>query len=196
MKNLQQLKQEIQLQNKNGIDFVLAAGILWLVLTFIWMLDYSAYNRSIFSFMVSALMLPLAFGFSKLLKTHWKIKDNPLQPLGLWINFAQLIYFPLLIFVLLNTPEHFIMAYAVITGAHFFPYAWFYDEMGYAIWAVLISAGCFLLSLFVTAEQMWIVPLFTAVMLFLLVIKISLGVKLLRERVWQRNSRIRVDRNV
>lgn len=181
MKNVIDLKKEIQLQNKNGIDFVLAAGVLWLVLTYIWTLDFSSYNKSIFSFMVSALLLPLAFALSKVLKTQWKAKDNPLQPLGLWINFAQLIYFPLLIFVLLNTPDYFIMAYAVITGAHFFPYAWFYDEIGYAIWAVLISLGSFLVALFVEIDLIWTVPLFTAVMLFLLGIKISLRLKQLRK---------------
>lgn len=188
MKTLIDLKKEIQIQNKNGIDFVLAAGVLWLVLTYIWTLDFSSYNKSIFSFMVSALLLPLAFVLSKVLKTQWKAKDNPLQPLGLWINFAQLIYFPLLIFVLLNTPDYFIMAYAVITGAHFFPYAWFYDEMGYAIWAVLISVGAFLVSLIADIEYIWTVPLFTAMMLFLLAIKILLRFTLLRGSTLQRNA--------
>ena len=92
--SLSKLKLEIQLQAKNGIDFILSAGILWLIISFLWTLNYTSYNKSILTFMVGAILLPLAFGLSKILKTNWKVKDNPLQPLGLWLNFAQLIYFP------------------------------------------------------------------------------------------------------
>jgi hypothetical protein len=167
-KNLKDLKIEIQLQAKNGIDFILAAGILWLAISYIWTFEYSSYNRSIFTFMVGAILLPLTFGLSKILKTNWKVKDNPLQPLGLWLNFAQLIYFPFLVFILIKYPDYFIMAYAIITGAHLFPYAWFYDEIGYAIWALIISIGTLVITLNVELENMWTIPLFTSIMLFFL----------------------------
>jgi hypothetical protein len=167
-KNLKDLKIEIQLQAKNGIDFILAAGILWLAISYIWTFEYSSYNRSIFTFMVGAILLPLAFRLSKILKTNWKVKDNPLQPLGLWLNFAQLIYFPFLVFILIKYPDYFIMAYAIITGAHLFPYAWFYDEIGYAIWALIISIGTLVITLNVELENMWTIPLFTSIMLFFL----------------------------
>jgi len=167
-KSLTKLKVEIQLQAKNGIDFILSAGILWLIISYIWTLEYSSYNRSIFTFMIGAILLPLAFGLSKILNTNWKVKGNPLQVLGLWLNFAQLIYFPFLIFILIKYPDYFIMAYAIITGAHLFPYAWFYDEIGYAIWAIIISVGTLLITLNIEIEKIWIVPFFTSFMLFLL----------------------------
>lgn len=167
-RSLQALKLEIRLQAKNGVDFLFAAGIVWLMIAYIWTLKYTAYDRSILTFIAGAIMLPMAFGFSRILRTDWKVKDNPLQPLGLWLNFAQLIYFPFLIFILLKDPDHFVMAYAIITGAHFFPYAWLYDEIGYAIWAVLISLGSFFISINIAAEMMWTVPLYTSFMMFLL----------------------------
>lgn len=167
-KDFAQLKSEIQLQAKNGIDFILAAGIVWLMVTYIWTLGYTSYNRSILTFMIGAVLLPLAFALSKVLKTNWKVKDNPLDPLGLWLNFAQLIYFPFLVFILIRYPDYFIMAYAIITGAHLFPYAWLYDEIGYAIWAVLISVGSLLITLYVGTESIWLVPFFTSITLFLL----------------------------
>lgn len=167
-KSLVKLKKEIQFQAKNGIDFILSAGILWLAIAFIWTLEYPSYSRSIFTFMIGAIMLPLAFGLSKVFATNWKVKDNPLQPLGLWLNFAQLIYFPFLIFILIRFPDYFIMAYAIITGAHLFPFAWFYDNTAYAISAVIISVGTLLITLNVELEKMWAVPLFTSVILFLL----------------------------
>lgn len=164
-KDLSQLKSEIRLEAKNGVDFILAATIVWSLITYVWTLDFTAYNLSVITFMVGGIMLPLAFGLSKVLKTNWKIKDNPLDSLGLWLNFAQLIYFPFLIFTLLRFPDYFIMTYAIITGAHLFPYAWFYDEIGYAIWAVVISLGSMLIALNITIDQTWLIPLFTAAML-------------------------------
>jgi hypothetical protein len=166
--SLAKLKTEIQFQAKNGIDFILSAGILWLMITYIWTLEYTSYNRSIFTFMIGAILLPIALGLSKILKTNWKVKDNPLQPLGLWLNFAQLIYFPFLIFILIKYPDYFVMSYAIITGAHLFPYAWFYDEVGYAVWAIIISIGSLLITLNSEIEKIWIVPLYTSIMLFTL----------------------------
>jgi hypothetical protein len=167
-KSLADLKSEIQIQAKNGIDFILSAGILWLTISYIWNLDYTSYNKSIFTFMIGAALLPMAYGFSKILRTNWKVKDNPLQPLGLWLNFAQLIYFPFLVFILIKYPDYFIMAYAIITGAHLFPYAWFYDEPGYAVFAILISLGALLITLNIEIKSTWMVPVFTSLMLFLL----------------------------
>lgn len=178
-----ELKKQVQIANKNGIDFILSAAILWLLLTFIWTLEYSSYNRSIFSFMVGALLLPMAFAFSKVLKTNWKAKDNPLQPLGLWLNFAQLIYFPFLIFILLKYPDYFIMTYAIITGAHFFPYAWLYAEITYAVCAIIISVGSLLIALNTEPNQIWFIPLFTSGALFIMFMIIYMRVNKLKSRI-------------
>ncbi len=166
--HLAALKLEIQQKAKNGLDFITAASILWFAISIIWSLDQTAYNKSIFTFMISGLMLPLAFGFSKVYSTTWKIKGNPLQPLGMWINVAQLFYFPFLIFILLKSPDYFIMTFSIITGAHFLPYAWFYDELAYAIAAGFISIGSLIITLNIEPDQMWMVPFFTACILSLL----------------------------
>ncbi|MCB0632140.1 MAG: hypothetical protein R2824_20835 [Saprospiraceae bacterium] len=180
---LQDLKTEIQLKAKNGIDFILAAGIVWMGIYIIWTLDYNAYTKSIFTFIFGAILLPLAFGFSKIFKTEWKIEGNPLQSLGLWLNFAQLIYFPFLIFILLRYPDYFIMAYAIITGAHLFPYAWFYDELGYAVTAVLISLGSLFIALSINTDQMAYIPIFTSLTLLSFALWIFFGNRRLQRRM-------------
>jgi hypothetical protein len=60
------------------------------------------------------------------------------------------------------------MTYAIITGAHLFPYSWFYDEIGYAIAAILISVGSMLIAIFVNINSIFYIPIFTAFVLFLL----------------------------
>lgn len=152
------LKIELSVKSKNGFDFTLAASIVWLAIAFVWTLNFRSYDKSVLTFIVGSVMLPLAFGFSKLLKTSWTIKENPLQPLGLWLNFAQLLYFPFLVFILIKSPDYFVMGYAIITGAHFFPYAWFYKTPLYAVFAGVISIGAMLIGLMVAPEQMYLIP--------------------------------------
>ncbi len=165
---LRGMKLDISLRAKNGIDFIISAFLIWLLISTLWTLQFSAYDKSVYTFIIGGILLPLAFLLSKMLKTNWKIKDNPLQPLGLWLNFAQLFYFPFLFFVLINDPENFIMTFAIITGAHLFPYAWFYDEIGYAVCAGIISFGSFFMGLFTDADKIYFIPLFTTAMFLLL----------------------------
>src|ERR1700743_2877434 len=102
------LRLELSVKSKNGIDFTLAAGVIWLIIAYFWAGNTTAYNKSVLTFIIGGLLLPSAFALSKLFKTTWTIKENPLQPLGLWLNFAQLFYFPFLVFTLIKMPEFFI----------------------------------------------------------------------------------------
>ena len=174
---LNNLKNEIGIKAKYGLDFIVAACIVWLGITYIWTLDLTSYNKSILTFIVSGPLLPIAYIFSKIFNTTWKIKDNPLQPLGLWLNFAQLFYFPFLILILIVAPDYFVISLAIITGAHLFPYAWFYNQEVYAIIAGIIPIGSLLIGIKVEPEMMCFVPLFTAVCFLILAITLYMGCK-------------------
>lgn len=175
LSGLEKLKIEIQVKAKNGIDFILAASIIWFGIFLIWKFsNYSLYNKSMFTFILVSLLTPSALLLSKVFKTNWKIKDNALQPLGLWLNFAQLIYFPFLFFILIKYPNYFLMTYAIITGAHLFPFTWFYNEIGYAVASVIISVGSMIIALSVQPDNFFYIPIFTALALLILGIKISI----------------------
>lgn len=166
--NFDALRMDLSVKSKNGLDFILAATIVWLIIAYVWTLNFSAYNKSVITFIVGGLMMPLALLLSKLVKTSWVNKENPLQPLGLWLNFAQLFYFPFLIFTLVKMPDYFVMVYVIITGAHFFPYSWFYKTSLFALFAGIISMGALLLGLFLPVNEMYFIPLFMSVSLLLL----------------------------
>jgi hypothetical protein len=165
---LNELRDDLSAKSKNGIAFTLSGSILWLIMAYLWTLQFSAYDRSILVFIAGAPLLPMAFLFSKLLKTSWKITDNPLQTLATWLNIAQLFYFPFLIFTLIKMPDYFVMVYAIITGAHFFPFAWFYKTSWYAVFAGIIVLGVLLLGLVLGNGQMYLIPVFTSVSLLIL----------------------------
>jgi hypothetical protein len=168
--SLDKLRINLSAGSKNGLNFTLSASIVWIIIACIWKTGSKAYDKSILTFMVGALMLPLAILFSKLFKTTFTDKNNELQPLGLWLNFAQLFYFPFLVFVLIKMPVYFIMVLGIITGAHFFPYGWFYKTIIYAIFAGIISIGVMLLGLFLSAGSMYIIALFMSVSLLIMTI--------------------------
>lgn len=168
IEDLNSAKQELSVKAKNGIDFILAAGIIWILIAYIWTWSIDSYNKSVVTFIVGSLLLPFALIFSKLLKTNWKVPNNPLQPLGLWLNFAQLFYFPFLIWVLIKSPDYFVMTYMIITGAHLFPYAWYYKSIAYAIMAGITAWGALLLSFTLPLEKMYVMPLTMSSCLFIL----------------------------
>ena len=150
------LRLELSVNAKNGVDFIVSATVVWLILGYIWTLPYTAYNLSILTFMAGSITIPLAFALSKVFKTSWKSPGNPLEPLGLWLNFAQLFYFPFLVLILLTEPKFFVMTYAIITGAHFFPYAWYYKSMAYALMAgALAVLATLLVSAWKTNSRAW-----------------------------------------
>lgn len=165
---LDKLRLDLSKRVKNGLAFIVAASLIWLAIAYIWTLPRTSYGKSILTFYAGALMLPLAFGFSKLFKAAWTVTDNPLQPLGLWLNFAQLFYFPILIFALSRFADYFVMVYVIITAAHFFPYSWLYKTPVYAIMAGFITVGAMLLGLRAAPEQLFLIPLFLSVSLLIL----------------------------
>ena len=167
---LDKLRIELSTKAKNGIDFTLGASIIWFIVAYIWTLKFNSYDKSIFVFIVGAPLLPLAFLLSKLFKTNWKIAENPLQPLGLWLNFAQLIYFPFLIFTMIKMPDYFIMTYAIITGAHLFPYSWFYKTRWYAIFGGLISLVVLVVALNLSNDKMFIIAIITGSLILVMTI--------------------------
>jgi hypothetical protein len=172
--NFDNFRTELSIKSKNGCDFIISASIIWFTISFVWSLGFSSYDKSVLTFIVGSLMLPMAFLMSKILGTTWTNRDNPMQGLGLWLNFAQLLYFPFLIFTLIKMTDYFVMVYVIITGGHFFPYAWFFRTKWYAIFSVIIVVGALLLGLNLTVDKFHYIPLMMGSSLILLAILLYL----------------------
>ena len=182
-KELDKQRKLLSIESKNGIDFTFAATIVWGFIAFIWTLNAEPYDKSILVFIIGGLMLPLALTFSKVFKTRWKVKDCPLQPLGLWLNLAQLLYFPFLVFVLIKMPSYFIMTYAIITGAHLFPYSWLYSTNWYAVFSGIISVGSMTLALLLEEKQHFCIGVLTSILLLVLLLGLLRDFKKKKERL-------------
>ena len=173
---LNEARLDLAHRAKQGIDFITAAMIIWVLITIIWSTDIVLETKNIATLAVGGIMMPLAFLFSKVYKSQWKMKDNPLHPLGLLLNIAQLFYFPILILVLKLIPDYFVPVYMIITGAHFFPYAWFYKQPIYAVMAGVISIGAVVLSFTVMTSSPMIAPLAMAIALCMLTVVLLISI--------------------
>lgn len=118
----------------------------------------------------TGLMFPVAVVISKLIKADWRSPNNPLGDLGLILNVAQFMYFPLIFWVFANNPNQMILFFAVITGAHFFPYGWFYHTKAYYIMAPIISISIMIIGWTLTPRHLWFISSSMVFLLILLII--------------------------
>nr|WP_143745439.1 hypothetical protein [Marinococcus halophilus] len=63
-------RNELSVKGKNGIAFLMAAVLVWGLITLVFLLSLDLYTKNIFMLCSSGLMLPLAILFSRLLRAE------------------------------------------------------------------------------------------------------------------------------
>jgi len=83
--NINELRNELAIRCKNGLPFLLAATIVWSMVLVIF-LPYEIVSKNILTLFSTGITFPLVILISKVIKADWKVNDNPLGMLGLYIN--------------------------------------------------------------------------------------------------------------
>lgn len=83
-KPLTTLRLELSVKVKNDINFILAAAIVWSIITLLWyIVPDNPKTKAMYTLIFAPMpLLPLAWIFSKLFSIEWSVKENPLSPLG------------------------------------------------------------------------------------------------------------------
>src|SRR5690625_7038186 len=116
--DIDKMRNDLSIRGKNGLPFLIAATIIWLIITVIYFqsgLDIK--TKNIFMFIFTGLMLPLAVGFSKVIKAEWKF-DHPLGNLGLLLNLAQFIYFTIIFWAFFISPSEMFVFLSLFSISH------------------------------------------------------------------------------
>lgn len=92
-------------------------------------------------------LVPLAYFISKVIGVDFQNKDNPLSKLGLIFTVNQVGYLLIVMWVYAAIPEKMVMVYAMVFGAHLFPYGWLYQSKTYYILSVIVPIGVLILGL-------------------------------------------------
>ena len=153
------MKNELSAKSKNGTSFLLSGVIVWGIITILFLQSFEINTKNIFALYSTGLTFPLAVIISKIMKVDWKAKNNPLGNLGLILNLAQLVYFPLIFWAFISDPNEALVFFAIITSAHFFPYGWLYNTKVFYILSPIMVMLFFFIGLILNGEHLWVIPL-------------------------------------
>src|SRR5690625_358727 len=136
--DINSVRDDLSIKGKNGIAFLCSGIIIWIIISLIFSLSIGVNVKNILMLFSTGLMFPLSIGLSQMFKADWKLEGNPLSKLGLYLNLAQIMYFPILFWAIIKTPESAVIFFAIITSAHFFPYGWYYRTRSYEMMAPIM----------------------------------------------------------
>lgn len=138
MNNLNELRNDCALKQKRGIHFIITSVLIWAGIAAIHLSPMNIMAKNLFTFCLSAPLMPIAFAVSKILKIDFQNKSNPLTPLGILFSANQIVYLLIAMWVYNAVPEKMLMVYAMIFGAHLMPFSWLYRSRSYMVLSIAV----------------------------------------------------------
>ena len=145
---LRQLKIEFAVKQKKGLPFIMASAVLWTIMFIAFLTDLDLYYKNIIAMCCSCLLMPVGMLCGKIIKVNIFSKENPLSGLSVVAALNQLLYLPIVLWVMYAVPEKMIMAYAITVGAHFLPYYWIYFSPTYFYASIVIPIVSLILGIY------------------------------------------------
>ena len=136
--NLKEMRLDCSIKQKKGLHFILASIIIWSAVTGVHYTSLPILSKNLFTFCLTAPLMPLAYMISKIIKVDFTNKGNPLTNLGVLFSLNQIIYLLIAMWVYPAVPEKMVMILAMIFGAHLLPYGWLYQSKSYMVMSVII----------------------------------------------------------
>ena len=135
---LNELIKDCAQRQKRGLHFIMASVVIWGLILAVQLTDLTIEQKNLFTFCCSAVLFPLAWGLSKVLKIDFEGKGNPLTKAGILFSINQMLYILIAMWVFAAVPEKMLMVYAMIFGAHLMPFSWLYQSKGYLVFSIAI----------------------------------------------------------
>lgn len=175
--DLENLRNDIAIKQKKGLPFIGASVVIWLLILIVIMLDLPQDKENLFVFCCSCPLLPISWLIGKVINVDIFDKSNPLGNVGFLFTFNQFLYLLIVMWVFSAVPNKMIMVYAMVFGAHLFPYSWLYNSLSYRIFSIAIPivsliVGCVFSAFAVavtmlTIEFIFVIALFVEVHMFI-----------------------------
>ncbi len=168
---LNELIKDCSQRQKRGLHFIMASVVIWGLILAVQLTDLTIEQKNLFTFCCSAVLFPLAWGLSKVLKIDFEGKGNPLTKAGILFSINQMLYILIAMWVFAAVPEKMLMVYAMIFGAHLMPFSWLYQSKGYLVFSIAIPILALIVGLmyapFVLAIMMMVIEAVFSVWLYL-----------------------------
>lgn len=139
-RTLAELRRDVAVRSRLGLPFVAAGGTYWAAMTGLGA-TLSPDAAALVLLLGLGVVMPLAWAFSKLLGAEFAVTDNPLSALGGQIAALNGFFIPVFVVVYVEIPGWTPFAMGVLGGAHFLPYAWYFDSRGYLVLSLVMAGG-------------------------------------------------------
>ena len=145
---LKHLKIEFAVRQKKGLPFIMASAVLWTIMFVAFLTNLDLYYKNFVAMCCSALLMPVGMLCGKIIKVNIFSKENPLSGLSIVAALNQLLYLPIVLWVMYAVPDKMIMVYAIAVGAHFLPYYWIYFSPTYFYASIIIPVTSLILGIY------------------------------------------------
>lgn len=135
---LNELIKDCARRQKKGLHFILTSILIWAMICAVHLTDMPINTRNLITFCCSAVLFPLAWMLSKVLKIDFEGKGNPLTKAGILFSINQMLYILIVMWVYAAVPEKMVMVYAMVFGAHLMPFSWLYDSRSYMVFSIVV----------------------------------------------------------
>ena len=135
---LNELIKDCARRQKKGLHFILTSILIWAMICAVHLTDMPINLKNLITFCCSAVLFPMAWMLSKVLKIDFEGKGNPLTKAGILFSINQMLYILIVMWVYAAVPEKMVMVYAMVFGAHLMPFSWLYDSRSYMVFSVVV----------------------------------------------------------
>ena len=167
---LNELMKDCSRRQKKGLHFIVTSIVIWALILIVHLTDLTIEQKNLFTFCCAAVLFPLAWGLSKIMKIDFEGKGNPLTKAGILFSINQLLYILIVMWVFSVVPEKMVMVYAMVFGAHLMPYSWLYQSKSYLAFSIFIPIFMLVIGLMypphVLAGLMVIIEIVFSICLF------------------------------
>ncbi|WP_423200097.1 DUF7010 family protein [Clostridium cellulovorans] len=120
------------------MHIIITSVFIWCLVLLVWLLPIkNIESKNMLTFFVLTPLLPFSYVVSKIVKSEFSSKDNPLNKLGLLFSMNQMLYILIHMWVYPTVPDKMLMVMAIIFGAHLMPFGWLYKSRAYSIMSVV-----------------------------------------------------------
>jgi len=152
---------EVSASSAGGSPFLIGYGATFFI-TGLLSFFISDQSTALLAMFQGGIALPVAFWLERRMGKGRMAADNPLRSLSALMAFSQVLALPALIVAYSLNPRSIPVVLAALGGVHFLPYAWLHRTRIYAILAVSVSIGAFLLQLILQSAAFSVILLFVA----------------------------------
>ncbi|BCN32973.1 DUF7010 family protein [Anaeromicropila herbilytica] len=138
-KVLDELRLDCAIKQKKGLHFILASVVLWSAVFGVHVSNLDALTKNFYTFCITAILVPIAFLISKIIKVDFQNKENPLTNLGILFSVNQFLYLIIAMWVYQAVPDKMLMVIAMIFGAHLMPFGWLYQSKSYMVLSGIVT---------------------------------------------------------